>query len=184
MAAGTRSNLAAPRPLGVLVHVNDGHVARWLDRELGREPVMVQLARTMEHVVSALVDDPEPRPEILVVHFDGLGVDELFALRKIRDDGWQGVVIATTRHVVPYQLRQAIGIDHVVPAPFVQDALRDLVIQTREGARAALATPPLPADQGLPVCMILTDDLDDAEPLARSFADGPFPAETSFADLV
>jgi hypothetical protein len=122
----------------VVVYAPRDQVARWVEGELERDGSMVQTARTLPHLMRALVEDPPPRPNILVVDVDALSPAELMELHSIRERGWFGTVIGLGR--VPPALRISLGVDHVLTPPFVQDQLRDAVA----GLRTPVSTSVVP----------------------------------------
>ena len=99
--------------------------ATWIEAELAHSPVMVQLGHSVAQVVSALVEDPPPRPQILVADFDALDAGELMHLHVLREQGWFGRIIALGE--LPPSLRRSLSIERVLTAPFVQNALRDVI---------------------------------------------------------
>ena len=112
----------------VLVYARSQARATWIEAELQDKSVMVQIGFSVDHVVSALVEDPPPRPQILVADFDDLGAGEVMHLHVLRDQGWFGRIIALGS--VPQALRHSLSIEHVLVAPFVRDALRDVITNT------------------------------------------------------
>lgn len=114
--------------------------ASWIDRELERTDTVVQIARSIAHIISATVDDPPPRPQILIIDIDGLSAGELLELHAVRERGWCGTIIALGR--APAALRRSLAIGCVLGAPFIDDALRDQITAYREAA--STATIPIP----------------------------------------
>jgi hypothetical protein len=123
----------------VLVYAPRPPCQGWVEAELQDRVVMVQIGFSVEHVVSALVEDPPPRPQILVVDFDNIGPVEIMQLHVLREQGWFGRIIALGS--VPAPLRQSLAIDLVLCAPFMRDALRDAV--TRSGSLTATTRLPV-----------------------------------------
>jgi len=109
----------------VLVYAPSPVRAGWIETELAGKAVMVQIGHSVEQVVSALVDDPPPRPQILVADFDEMGAGELMHLHVLREQGWFGRIIALG--AVPSALRTSLAIEHVLGAPYVRDALRGVI---------------------------------------------------------
>ncbi|HEU0034450.1 MAG TPA: hypothetical protein VFQ53_27695 [Kofleriaceae bacterium] len=107
---------------------------RWIESELARDRVMLQIGRSVEHVVSALTEDPTPRPSVLVIDIDAVSAPELLRLHLVREQGWCGSIIALGK-VAPV-LRTSLAIDIVLPPPFVEDALRDSIARYRRSAQA------------------------------------------------
>jgi hypothetical protein len=112
----------------VLVYAPSQGRASWIEGELQDRGVMVQIGFSVDHVVSALVEDPPPRPQVLVADFDDIGPGEVLHLHLLREQGWFGRIIALGR--VPPALRNSLLIEHVLVAPYVRDALREVVTTT------------------------------------------------------
>ena len=93
----------------------------WVEGELVREEIVIQTARTITEVIAALVDDPAPRPQILVIDFDAMSAAEVLELHSIRDRGWFGTIFAIGR--VPIGLRKSLRIEQVLGS-LVDNALR------------------------------------------------------------
>ncbi len=89
--------------------------------ELSRLDVMIQVERNVANVVAALVDDPPPRPAVLVADFDGISGGDLFQLHQIRERGWTGVVVGIG--LIPFPLRRSLGIERVIEVPAGEGAL-------------------------------------------------------------
>lgn len=120
--------VAAGALIRVLVYTPSESHARWVETELDHEDVMVQIGFSVEHVVSALVEDPPPRPQILVADFDAMAAGELMHLHVLREQGWFGRIIALGN--LPPSLRSSLSIEHVLRPPFVRDALREVIANT------------------------------------------------------
>jgi hypothetical protein len=125
---GTPQHLESGNAVRAIVFAPEPSRGGWIESELADEPVTVQVARNIAHVVAALVEDPPPRPQVLIVDFDATSPAELLHLHAIREQGWFGVVIALGR--VPPSLRTSLRIDRVLTPPFVRDTLRDAVTST------------------------------------------------------
>lgn len=102
---------------------------RWVENELSDGNATIQLARSVAHVVAALVEDPAPRPQLLVIDIDALSAGELFHLHQIRERGWFGAVVALGS--VPVSLRVSLGIVRAIGVPFIPDALRQELVKHR-----------------------------------------------------
>src|SRR5215831_19400806 len=100
----------------VLVYAPSQSRAAWIEAELQDKSVMVQIGFSVEQVVSALVEDPPPRPQVLVADFDDINPAEILHLHVLRDQGWFGRIIALGS--VPMALRNSLAIEHVLGAPF------------------------------------------------------------------
>jgi hypothetical protein len=140
-ARGTRRGPDAPgEQIRTLIYAPEPTRAAWIESELARAPITVtiQVGRRVRTIVSALVKDPPPRPQLLIVDFDAITPGELLELHAIRDKGWSGRLIALG--VVPRELRASLAVDHVLTAPFIRDSLLDCVA----GTRHATQTVPMP----------------------------------------
>jgi hypothetical protein len=124
---GTRDDRAAanaPR-IRVLVYAPSETPLSWIESELVDEPVMVQIGHSVAQVVSALVEDPPPRPQVLIADFDAMNGGEIMHLHLLREQGWFGRILALGN--VPASLRSSLSIDHALRPPFVTGALRDVI---------------------------------------------------------
>jgi hypothetical protein len=136
---GTPNELpAGSSALRALIFAPERTRAGWIEGELSRAPVTIQVARRVRTVVAALIKDPPPRPEILIVDFDAVSPAELIELHAIRDAGWLGRLIGLGR--VPADLRGSLAVEAVLPVPLVRDSLLDCVA----GTRHATETVPIP----------------------------------------
>jgi hypothetical protein len=109
----------------VIVYAPSVSRSSWVEAELAHEPVLVQIGHSVGQVVSALIEDPPPRPQLLIADFDDLEPGELMHLHVLREQGWFGRIIALGS--VPTSLRSSLSIDHVLRPPFVRDALREVI---------------------------------------------------------
>ena len=109
----------------VLVYAPSSARASWIEAELADRSVMMQIGFSVEHVVSALVEDPPPRPQILIADFDDIAPLDVMRLHVLREQGWFGRIIALGS--VPSALRLSLAIEYVLPAPLARDALRDVI---------------------------------------------------------
>jgi hypothetical protein len=103
----------------------------WIEQELAREAITLQIARSVAHAVSALVEDPPPRATILVCDFDALDPLQLLELHQIRERGWFGVIVGLGD--VPAALRTSLAITHVISPPYVTNLLRSAIARTGIG---------------------------------------------------
>jgi len=110
----------------------------WIEEELTHATITLQIARSVSHVVSALVEDPPPRATILVCDFDALGAAETMQLHQIRERGWFGTIIGLGR--VPDPLRVSLSIGVVIGLPYRAGILRNAIA----GAGIGLATTKIP----------------------------------------
>ena len=65
-----------------------------LETELADKTVLVQIGFSIAQVVSALIEDPPPRPQILIADFDDMSPGEIMHLHVLREQGWFGRIIA------------------------------------------------------------------------------------------
>lgn len=110
-----------------MVYAACSHRALWVEKEIGRVNAVMQIGRHVEQVVSALIEDPPPRPQVLVVDFDAIRPVDLLQLHAVREHGWCGRIIGLG--VVPAALRASLGIERVLNTPFDADSLRDAVAE-------------------------------------------------------
>jgi hypothetical protein len=134
-----------PALVRVLVHAPSPTRARWIEDELAHRSIVVQIGFSIPHVLSALVDDPPPRPQLLVADFDELEPGAMMDLHRLRVQGWFGRIIALGD--VPGSLRDSLAIERVIAAPFTRDSLRHVIIaQPSSSASATIKLPVLEAD--------------------------------------
>ena len=126
-----------------LIFAHEPTRGSWIEGELSRAPISItiQVARKVRTVVSALVRDPEPRPQVLIVDFDSMSAGELLELHAIRDEGWMGRLIGMGG-VTP-ELIASLGVEQVFRAPLIRDSLLDCVAGTRHAA-VTVAIPLVP----------------------------------------
>ena len=135
-ARGTNEDEPRDR-MRALIFAPDRARASWIEGELVRAPVTIQVARRVRTVVAALIKDPPPRPQLLIVDFDSISPAELLELHAIRHEGWDGRLIGVG--AVPLELCDSLEIAQVIPA-LIRDSLLDCVA----GTRHATATVPIP----------------------------------------
>lgn len=123
----------------VLVYARQPPRASWVEAELQHRGVMVQLGFSVAQVVSALVEDPPPRPQILVADFDDMDAGELLYLQVLREQGWFGRIIALGD--VPSPLCESLSIERVIGKPFPRDALRDAISAPGAGPQCTTKMP-------------------------------------------
>lgn len=114
----------------------------WVQRELVQEEIVIQTGRGVSHIIAALVDDPPPRPQILVVDFDALGPGEIMELHTVREHGWTGTIFALGK--VPVGIRKSLRIEQTL-ATLVDNALRLAVAEIgfdRQTRRLPIVPPP------------------------------------------
>ena len=147
VARGTNEEQYSGDRMRVLIFAPDPTRATWIEGELARAPVTIQVARRVRTVVAALLKDPPPRPQLLIVDFDAVSPPELFELHAVRHEGWEGRMIGLG--IVPLELCSSLDVHQVIPV-LVRDSLLDCVA----GTRHATETIPIPigiiATLGLP----------------------------------
>lgn len=114
-----------PSLMRVLVHAPAPARAAWIEAELVHRSIMVQIGFSIAHVISALVDDPPPRPHILVIDFDALSPGAVMDLHVLRTQGWFGRLIALGD--VSPSLCTSLAIDSVIEAPLALGSLRQRI---------------------------------------------------------
>jgi hypothetical protein len=97
----TRAILCAP----------EAQCERWI-AELAHTPIILQVARSVSNAVAALVEDPPPRPQVLVADVDAMTPGEILHLHAIRDHGWLGTLIVVG--AVSPSLQLSLGVAQVV----------------------------------------------------------------------
>jgi hypothetical protein len=107
-----------------VVYAPDEARAAWIERELLGEEIVIQTGRGITDVICALVEDPPPRPQILVIDFDALGAGEILELHAVRDRGWTGTIFALGK--VPAELRKSLRVEEVL-TKLAPNALREAV---------------------------------------------------------
>jgi hypothetical protein len=112
----TRDVVQRPEPaLRVLAFAPGSEIEDWIVSEISRLDAFVQIERNVENVIAALIEDPPPRPAILVVDFDKMQGGAVMQLHAVRERGWCGVIIGVG--MVPIPLRSSLGIERVVAIP-------------------------------------------------------------------
>ena len=96
-----------------------------LEAAIADKTVLVQLGFSVDQVVSALIEDPPPRPQILIADFDDMGPGEIMHLHVLREQGWFGRIIALGE--LPQALCTSLGVERIVSVPLARDALRDVI---------------------------------------------------------
>jgi hypothetical protein len=99
----------------------------WIDDELVGQPLTKRYVPGVREVVQALVDDPPPRPQILVVDIDAAAAADVLYLHALRDRGWFGSIIGLG--TVSADLQSSLVIERVIPRPFLPNALKRAVQQ-------------------------------------------------------
>ena len=93
---------------------------RWME-ELSRTPIVVQVGRTVANVVAALIEDPPPRPQILIADLDAMTPGEIMHLHSVRDQGWLGTMIVVGD--VPKSLQTSLLAQVVHDADNLREAI-------------------------------------------------------------
>lgn len=125
----TESAVSAGEVVRVLLYSPAPARTAWIEGELAdNRSVMMQIGFSIAQVVSALVEDPPPRPQILVADFDDMNPGEIMHLHVIREQGWFGRIIAVGD--LPPTLVTSLAVECVL-TPFARDALRDVITNSR-----------------------------------------------------
>jgi hypothetical protein len=127
LARGTRTTSTRQKDpaVRVIVFAPAEQRASWIDSEIARCDALVQIARSVEQIIGALVEDPPPRPQVLVVDLDAITAGDLMYLHLIRERGWCGRIIGLG--TAPPALRMSLGVERMLNTPFVQDSLADAI---------------------------------------------------------
>jgi hypothetical protein len=119
-----------------LCYVPDVFHHTWIEAELALLRISVQTARSVDQLVSALVDDPPPRPQILFADLATMTPAELLHLHAIREQGWFGTVFAIGD--VSLLLRSSLRVERVLQPPLSRNLLRSALLGT---SHAQMTTP-------------------------------------------
>ena len=119
--------------LRALIYAPDPGQRAWLETELEKLGVVLQIARNVAELVSALVEDPPPRPQLLFVELTTMSAGELLHLHTIRELGWFGAVIAIGK--APLALRQSLMIERVLSPHASHDSVRGAIANIAPGAQ-------------------------------------------------
>jgi hypothetical protein len=111
-----------------LCYLPDAFQHALVEDELGLLRISVQSARSVEQLVSALVEDPPPRPQILFADVASMSPAELLHLHAIREEGWFGRVFAIGD--VSLLLRSSLRIEYVLQLPLSRSLLRSALVGT------------------------------------------------------
>lgn len=111
--------------LRVLAFAPNSSQVDWISAEIARADALVQIERNVENVIAALLEDPAPRPALMVVDFDKMDAGEMLQLHAVREQGWCGVVIGVG--MIPLPLRSSLGIERVIPLPAKDGALAQAI---------------------------------------------------------
>lgn len=124
-ARGTRTTTHKDPAVRVIVYAPAEQRASWIENELARLDAVVQTARSVAQIIDALVEDPPPRPQVLVVDLDAIAPGDLLYLHLVRERGWCGRIIGLG--TAPPSLRSSLGIERMLNTPFVRDSLADAI---------------------------------------------------------
>src|SRR5882672_6810408 len=117
-----RTPPARPEITRAMVYAPAPERAKWIDEELAEDNITVQVGRTVEVIVTALIHDPPPRAQLLIADVDAMTPGELLHLHKVREQGWFGAFIALGS--LPIGLRKSLAVDRVLSPPFARNVLR------------------------------------------------------------
>lgn len=99
----------------------------WIDDELAGQPLTKRFVRAVRDVVRVLIEEPPPRPQILIIDVDSAPAADVFHLHALRDRGWFGSIIGLGD--VSSELCASLVIERVIPRPFAPGALKKAVAQ-------------------------------------------------------
>jgi hypothetical protein len=131
LPAGKR--LPPPESIRVLVYAAEGQRLTWIDNELDKSGLIIQRGRSIAEIVAALVEDPPPRPQVLVADFDLITTAELQMLYAIRQQGWFGTVFGLGK--VSMALRRTLQIERTFNIPYPRHGLRAALASVSHDAR-------------------------------------------------
>jgi hypothetical protein len=121
----TRAASSRQESLRAVVYVQAPELLANVEKALELTNIIVQNARSIDELVAALIEDPPPRPQLLISDFDSLTAAEVMQLHTLRSRGWFGRIFALGR--CPLALRSSLGVDrvfsHPVPAHHIRTAL-------------------------------------------------------------
>lgn len=122
--------IARPFCDSVLIYSADAYIRQWMERELAETGVGIQVANKLDHVLAALIDDPPPRPQTLVIDIDTTRRIELARLAPAVAGTWRGRLIGIGERFVDLPL------DHQIAPPYRTGDLR-AVLRDRLPARGS-----------------------------------------------
>ena len=114
----------------VLIYSPEAYMLQWMEQELAETGVGIQVAKKLDHVLAALIHDPPPRPQVLVVDIDSTRSVELAQIAEIRAGGWRGRLVGLGARFTELRL------DHQLAPPFRTGDLR-AVLRDRLPARGS-----------------------------------------------
>jgi hypothetical protein len=118
---------SAAGPPTVVAFLRDPPLIRFLAQEFRHLDATLRIIYSHAEMTRGLLHDPRARPRVLLVSVDELSFEELYAIKRVRADGWRGTTIALSRGRMLPALRSALGIDRLLTPPFVQDVFGDLL---------------------------------------------------------
>ncbi|HUS27058.1 MAG TPA: hypothetical protein VMZ53_01065 [Kofleriaceae bacterium] len=135
-ARGTPIEVPIGELTRALCYIPDVFHHTWVEAELALLHITVQTARSVDQLVSALVEDPPPRPQIVFANIGAMSPGELLHLHAIREQGWFGTVFAVGD--ASLQLRSSLRIERVLQPPLSRSLLRSALLGT---SHAQMTTP-------------------------------------------
>lgn len=135
-ARGTPLEVPIGEVTRALCYVPDVFHHTWIESELALLRISTQTARSVDQLVSALVEDPPPRPQILFVDLASMTPAEVLHLHSIREQGWFGTVFAIGD--VSLLLRSSLRVERALQPPLSRDLIRSALLGTNH---AQLTTP-------------------------------------------
>lgn len=119
-----------------ICYIPDAFHHTWIETELNQLRISVQTARSVDQLVSALVEDPPPRPQLLFADLGSMSPADLLHLHAIREQGWFGTVFAIGD--VSLLLRSSLRVERVLQPPLSRSLLRSALLGT---SHAQMTTP-------------------------------------------
>jgi hypothetical protein len=113
------------KPDRILAFALDAALSAWIEEELSGLGLALQHARSVREAVAALVEDPPPRPQIMVADLDAMTPADVLQLHAVRERGWFGAIIAIGN--VADVLQTSLNIDRVLARPLGSEVLRKAV---------------------------------------------------------
>lgn len=110
-----------------LALVADSLRGGWFASELAALDLRLQVTVSVSDALTALLLDPQRRPQLLFVDFDPLSALDVLQLNRIREHGWFGVLIAFGK--VSADLRTSLDIEHVLPLDTDGETLRTMLVK-------------------------------------------------------
>jgi hypothetical protein len=107
-----------PTVRSVLIYSPEAYLRQWMEVELVETGATVQVAKSMDGVLAALIYDPPPRPQVLVIDVDCTRAAELARLEGVYAGGWRGRVIGIGDMEIEMRL------DHHLVPPYRTGDLR------------------------------------------------------------